>query len=155
MGLSISTWAPKPKHKRKAPPNTPVHNYADTAEAIVAMAVIIDPDAFEHSDEVVRMMTTQARQRLAQRRGVAMQKARECAAAYDYHLGNQRNVTVVVREAGHTRYFKVKRGEGAKKKAETGTNRHLGGLARAKNLSPERRKEIAMKAAAIRWGNKI
>ncbi len=30
----------------------------------------------------------------------------------------------------------------------------LGGKARAANMTPERRKEIAQKAAAKRWGNK-
>jgi hypothetical protein len=110
MSLSITTWRPKPKRKRKAPPNTPVHNYADTAEAVFAMAQIIDPDAFADSDDEVRMMMANARQRLALRRSIAMQKARDCATAYDYHLGNQRYVTVAVNTHGHTRFFKIKRG---------------------------------------------
>ena len=151
MGLAITTWTPtiKRKGKRKAPPNTPAHNFADTAEAIVAMAVIIDPDAFADPDDAILEMPIKARQRLAERRGVAMQKARDCAAAYDYALGNQRHVTVVVKTGGPTRYFKIQRGQGPQKTVKTVGS--LGGLARAKALTPERRKEIARKAAATRW----
>jgi hypothetical protein len=154
MVLSITTWKPATRQKRKrtAPPNTPAHNYADTAEAIVAMAVIIDPDAFADSDDAVRAMSIKERQRLAERRGMAMQKARDCATAYDYHLGNQRNVTVVIKQEGRARYFKVQRGQAADKTVKAVGS--TGGLARAKALTPERRKEIAIKAAATRWGKR-
>ena len=36
---------------------------------------------------------------------------------------------------------------------QTSSNKAAGGLARANSLSPERRSEIARKAAAAKWGN--
>ena len=113
--MIIGMVLPMTKRKRKAPPNTPAHNFVDTAEAVLAMAKIIDPGAFADPLDI------KARRRIGLRRARAMQKARDCAAAYDYHLGNQRHVTVIVQKGGQTRYYKIKRGEEPKKAAATAT----------------------------------
>ena len=103
------------KKKRKPPPNTPAHNYADVAEAVLARAKIIEPVAFKYTDDEIRKLSPELRQRLAGLRATAMQKARNCREAYDHHLGNQRLVTLIVRNGKQTSYYKIKRGQGPKK----------------------------------------
>lgn len=93
----------KPKRKaQKPPPMTPNHNFADVAEAVMTIAKIIDPRAFDelqHPDL-----------RIARRRAIAMQKARDAVAAYDRILGNQRHVRMIVQKHGRTRFYTITRG---------------------------------------------
>ncbi len=106
--------ASKAKKPRKKNWNTPVHNYMDMAAAILAMAEVIDPAAFVDDDEL-RTKTPDQLQRIALRRSKAMEAARACQRIYEYHLGNQHNVTLVMRNKTGTRFLKIKRGKPAAK----------------------------------------
>ncbi len=94
--------AARKKQKRRSTPGTPVHNFMDVAAAVVEIAKIIDPEAFDDD----RLPD------IAPRRGIAMQKARDAVAAYDRILGNQRRIHFIVKQQnGTTRRFTVTKGK--------------------------------------------
>ena len=87
---------PLRKQRRKAANPAFVHNFMDVAEAVNAIAKIIDPEAFADRD-----ITACA---------IAMQKARAAVAAYEKILGTQRRVMIITHSHGKTTYRMVTKG---------------------------------------------
>lgn len=98
----MSPFASAPVIRRSARKAKP--RDLEVEQAIQAMAVIIDPKAFEHTSEALDAMTANERRTIGEQRHEATVKAQKCALMYErFKPKKKATVSVVV---GRTRHFR-------------------------------------------------